>query len=281
MNKRTIIVFIITFFILVTNIKISANNEQYKLIYEKVQEKFFKMKEFQDDYKENKLKAMEKIKFKTDWIYNKNFNRVYDKGRNENLKNIFPEYGKFYYEPDYPGSSFPHFKQKNDYYCGPASALTAIYFQGSAFRVRGNGYIEKQDTIARKAGTSIGSNYEHGGTLVYKLTNTINNYSSSNYFYDTNLNYNELDDYIINSLRNGNAPIIHSLMEEMPYYRGRRGGHYVTIVYYDWRAPAKEDGIEVMDNNLDDRFFGINRISFDNLYNMLQKDRYIIVAPER
>lgn len=281
MNRRIFILFIITFVILFANIRIGANNNEYQLIYEKNKEKFFKMKEFQREYRENKLKALAKIKFKTDWIYHKNFNNFYDKGRNEDLKNTFPEYEKFYYEPDYPGSSFPHFKQKNDYYCGPASALTVLYFQGSAYRVRGNGYIEKQDTIAGEAGTFRGTNYEQGGTFVYKLTNTINNYSSSNYFYDTRLDVYELDDYLLESLRNGNAPIIHSLMEEMPYYRGRRGGHYVTIVYYDWRAPAKENGIEVMDNNLDDEFFGINRISFDNLYNMLQKDRYIIVAPER
>lgn len=63
---------------------------------------------------------------------------------------------------------FLRFKQSTSYYCGPASALTALYFQGTANRVEGRGYDEKQDTLAREART------DRSGTLVYRTGEVIN-----------------------------------------------------------------------------------------------------------
>ncbi|MDY3923097.1 MAG: hypothetical protein SOZ22_01955 [Ezakiella sp.] len=156
MSKKTllIIVSVVLVLSLIDNIT-AKDNANYQSIYDKTEKHFFSMKEFRNEYKLDKMKAMEKIKLKTDWLINR---------ENKNEVNYIERFG---YDPDYPSISFPHFKQKNSYYCGPASALTALYFQGSGNRVGGNGYIEKQDTIAKDADTSMGSKYKPGGGLSF------------------------------------------------------------------------------------------------------------------
>lgn len=239
--------------------------QNYDSIYKMVQSDFMSKSEFQRDYKENPQKALEKVRAKADWLYNMQFKKHSSKSTSA--------YGDD--QIVIGRDSFPRFKQSTSYYCGPASALTALYFQGTANRVEGRGYDEKQDTLAREART------DRSGTLVYRLTDTINRYSRSRYFYDTKLSVKEIDDLIYDSLKNGNAPILHALMEKMPYYRGRSGGHYVTIIYYDWRTPPHQNGLDVMDNNYDDRYFGVNSIALEDVYDMLWSDRYIIAAPGR
>lgn len=266
MKKKTaaiLILFILCLFINREVLSVS-NCKSYESILKETKNKFFELDEFKKDLENNFENAMFKIRAKAKWLYETQFeNRDYD----------FIDLKRD--NPSFPNSSFPQFKQINSYYCGPASALTALYFQGNAHRVHGSGYSEKQITIGNDSGTNS------LGTVVYKLTDAINLYSNNRYFYDTNLRVDELDRLIYDSLNNGNAPILHALMEYMPYYSGRSGGHYVSIVYYDWRAPANNNGIEVMDNNYDDRFFGVNRISLNDIYDMLNNGRYIIGAPGR
>ncbi|MDD4550450.1 MAG: hypothetical protein PHT79_11915 [Syntrophomonadaceae bacterium] len=166
---------------------------------------------------------------------------------------------------------FPEFKQKNSYYCGPASALTAIYGMGKERSISGSTYNAKQDTLADNMGTSSGS-----GTYVYKMRNELNNYSSEQYNYYYAPTKNDMWWIITGSLLSDNAPILHANTREFSYYGDYNVEHYLTIVFHNSAMDDDElGGMAVMDNHYNDDYYGTHDISLDEAYESI-RGRYLI-----
>jgi|LSQX01.3.fsa_nt_gb hypothetical protein len=167
--------------------------------------------------------------------------------------------------------NFPQFKQKNSYYCGPASALTAIYGMGEESSVTGSTYNAKQDTLAYNMGTSSGI-----GTYVYRMRNELNNYSSEQYNYYYAPTKNDMWWIIGGSLLSDNAPILHANTREFSYYENYNVEHYLTIVFHNTAIDDDEIGcMAVMDNHYNDDYYGTHDISLDEAYESI-RGRYLI-----
>lgn len=166
---------------------------------------------------------------------------------------------------------FPKFKQNNSYYCGPASALTAIYGMGKEGSVKGSSYSEKQETLAKNMGTN-----QQDGTYVYKMRDELNKYSSEKYNYYYQPTKSDMSYIIAGSLLSDNAPILHAYTDAFGYYNGYKTGHYVTVVFYNSKFKNNEvGGLAVMDNNRNDKYYGTRDISLDEAYNSI-RGRYLI-----
>lgn len=114
-------------------------------------------------------------------------------------------------------------KQKNNYYCGPCSALQAITAYGGY--VAGNTNNEKQDTLANAMGTS-----STVGTLVYKVRNVLNTYISGySYKRGSAMSNYTFRQTVLNSLVNNKAPILHARTQYLNYYGGHASGHYICV----------------------------------------------------
>lgn len=167
--------------------------------------------------------------------------------------------------------NFPRFKQKNGYYCGPSSALTAIYGMGKAGSVSGTTYNVKQDTLANNMGTQKGI-----GTYVYRMRNELNKYSTEQYNYYYQPTKNNMFGIIFGSLLSDNAPILHADTQYFSYYNGYSTGHYVTVVFHNASFGDNEiGGMAVMDNNRNDSYYGAKDISLNEAYNAI-RGRYLI-----
>ncbi len=166
---------------------------------------------------------------------------------------------------------FPKFKQNIDYYCGPASALTAIYGMGKENSVSGSTYSTKQNTLGKNMNTN-----KTDGTIVYRMRNELNKYSSESYNYYYQPSKNEMFSIIFGSLLSDNAPILHADTKSLGYYNGYSTGHYVTIVFCNSSFGDGEiGGLAVMDNNRKDEFYGTQDISLNEAYNSI-RGRYLI-----
>lgn len=166
--------------------------------------------------------------------------------------------------------SFPRFKQKNSYYCGPASALTAIYGMGKAHMVSGSTYNAKQDTLASNMGTNS------NGTFVWRMRNELRKYGTYQYNYYYQPTKSNMRSIITGSLLTDNAPILHALTHHFSYYQGYSTGHYLTVVFRNTAAPDSYiGGMAVMDNHRDDSYYGVRDISLNEAYNAI-RGRYLI-----
>lgn len=180
------------------------NNINRNEISQEVWNKYMQLEEFQRHYKENPKDAKSMIE------------RIID----HNMKilneedSIKPMSGNGTIALIY----YPEFKQKNSYYCGPASALTAIYGMGKEGQVRGSTYTAKQDTLAANMGTINDGN----GTYVYRTRNELNKYSTEVYDYFYEPSKSSMDNIIFGSLLSDNAPILHAQTEKIGYYNGQK-----------------------------------------------------------
>lgn len=167
--------------------------------------------------------------------------------------------------------NYPKFKQNNSYYCGPASALTAIYGMGKQSLVSGSTYSAKQETLAKNMGTKQGD-----GTIVYNMMVELNKYSTEKYNYFYAPTKDQMSLIIGGSLLSDNAPILHARTRHFEYYNGYDTGHYVTVVFQNIRFEDNEiGGLAVMDNNRTDTYYGTRDISLDEAYNSI-RGRYLI-----
>lgn len=116
----------------------------------------------------------------------------------------------------------------NTHYCGPANGLQAIYGMGNESSVTGTTDAAKQDTLATDMETT-----EESGTIVWKLTRELNEYTPSNESYV----YENADDMtkanfiakIAGSIDKDMAPILHAKTQYLPYYNNVSYGHYLTL----------------------------------------------------
>lgn len=172
------------------------------------------------------------------------------------------------YEGRYVSSPIKLIKQNNNDNCGPTSALQALYGSNNQSKVKGNTDSKKINQLAAEAGT------DSSGTMVYRLTGTLNTYANLKYTYScaSNMTQSKFKQHINNSLFYNTAPILHAKTEKISYYEGRVSGHYIAIQQLDLFT----DTLRVYDCNNNNDFYGIHDITISEAYDSLVGSRYLI-----
>lgn len=154
-------------------------------------------------------------------------NRIIDR-KVERAKKVSP-----YSDPDaIQQVSMTAIEQTEEYNCGPTNALMVLYTAGRASRVSGSNDAEKIETLS--ASNYCDCDENSGGSMVYKVKNTINAFMPSNqqnYSYEEPSSKTDFIDEIYHSLQEGYAAIMHSDNSELPYWDGYGSGHYVSVYY--------------------------------------------------
>lgn len=268
---KRLIIALIAIILFIVPISAIKSDDGFNKVKQQVLDEYMELKEFREDLKLNPESAMEMINLIARNRYN-----YYD----------YVVQGSKYTKKSKAGNNRVRmFKQIKDYYCGPASLLTSLYYSGDEDNVKGKNPSEKQETLAKEMGTSADS-----GTMVYVMRDTLNDYTDTKWVYMTRPSYRDLHNFITESLSLGHAPIIHALKEKLPYYKSEKsGGHYISIIYYNEQVPTANLGIKIMDNNSeqDGKYYGYHFISFDTLLDILNttdsngNSRYIIGATRK
>lgn len=178
----------------------------------------------------------------------------------------------------------PIIKQKNSYFCGPASTLMALIGSGAEdFNYIENGYYSDavQDRLAKELETDPSN-----GTFVYKITEIMQKYypgkNGWSYQYrafpnNSGETYEYALDYIESSLIRDAVPIIR-LQDTSPlgYYKKNSYQHYMVVEGVDILA----ESVTVVDpNNLNDgAYLGRHVISFDEFYNIAKVPYFWIIV---
>lgn len=268
---KRVIALLVALILFASPILAIKSEEGFNKVKKQVLDEYMELKEFREDLKLNPESAMEMIE-----IIARNRYNYYD---------YVVSGSKYSKELKAGNNRVKMFKQINDYYCGPASLLTSLYYSNDQGKVAGDNPSSKQETLGEEMETS-----ESSGTMVYRMRDAFNKYTDSKWTYMTKPTYKDLHNFILESLSRGHAPVVHALMEKLPYYNYEKsGGHYITIIYYNDQVPTSSLGIKIMDNNgeQDGKYYGYQFISFDTLMDILNivdsngNNRYIIGATRK
>lgn len=161
--------------------------------------------------------------------------------------------------------SFPVVKQMNSYFCGPAATLMALIGSGAS-----NFYYTNDQTILNAWQTQLSQkgmlDTTKNGTIIYNVTNVMNNYipSVNGYTYKSKVftrhSYSQALGYISASLLYDAVPIINiSNTELLNYYKGNSFIHYMVVNYVDFNAET----VMLYDPHYDSRFYGNHTVSFE------------------
>lgn len=222
------------------------------VIKEQVLKEYEQLNEFQMHYAEYPTEALAMI------------DRITD-SRMKLAYHIMPSNGNTAY------IDFPMFKQKNGYYCGPSSALTAIYGKGRESKVSGSNYDAKQTTLASAMGTSSST-----GTVVNRVTSVLNKYMDNYYSYHYEPSKNDIAMLSLYGLSAEYAPIMHARTDALDYYNGYSTGHYIPIIFVSVDSNNLDNtSLAVMDNNRNDDYYGTHDITLREASNCM-KGRYLI-----
>lgn len=172
----------------------------------------------------------------------------------------------------YVSSNVKLIRQTTYYNCGATAALQVLYGMNCQSKVEGKSDSEKIKKLMEDAMTN-----SEVGTYVYKLTETLNNYSSLQYTYTSCKDMDEsiLRGKINDSLFYDTAPIIHADTSTIPYYNGHVSGHYIAISQLD----LKNNIVRVKDCNYYSQYYGTHDITLTDVYNSIHTskgDRYLI-----
>ncbi len=118
--------------------------------------------------------------------------------------------------------------QPNDYYCGPTSALQALYALGDEGLVEGTTDAKKMEQLDKDMDCTV-----NGQTYVYKLAGGLNKYASeytySYYPISKTTKKTALKDKISNSLTFDVAPILHAETKYLGYYKQKNYYHFIAV----------------------------------------------------
>lgn len=166
----------------------------------------------------------------------------------------------------------PHHIQQTDYWCGPASILQIIDFNGKAGNVSGNNEYSKQKTLADESGTVT------AGANTLNLRNTLNKYLS-HYFNVTAISsskhYDTLWNIIDNNIFYDKQPVLVLVNTKyLPYYNGRTSYHYVVVdgmkkvIDDSTSKPVKSAStVRIVDPHYSSSYTGYHTVYFNDLYN--------------
>lgn len=168
-------------------------------------------------------------------------------------------------------ANVPLIKQTTTYNCGPTAALQVLYAIGDQGEVPGQTDAKKIDQLMSDSGT------DEDGTIVYKLTNTLNKYTrfaDYAYFLGSSMTEEQFQARVESSLLYDVAPIVHARTEYLSYYKGHESGHYIAIREVD--KTNKE--IRLMDCNWNDKYFGDHMVPVTEVYKSISEksSRYLI-----
>lgn len=164
--------------------------------------------------------------------------------------------------------------QKNDYYCGPASALMAIQAWGEY--VNGSTINEKQDTLAGLMNTSSTNGTSMGNFV--SIVNTFILWDTAVNYYNTyigsSLSTYEFRQIVYYSLSNDRAPILLANTGGFDYYGGASFGHYVAIGNFNSVSGA----LTVYDPINNTSYYGMHTINYIQAYNAVHNyyNRHLI-----
>lgn len=166
--------------------------------------------------------------------------------------------------------------QKNNYFCGPASALMAI--DGMGKYVSGNTAYEKQETLARSFAHYPTSGE---GSYVYDVRNCLNRYlkpGSAYYSYHdvpgNSITESQFTKACYESLDAGMAPLLHARTQYLPYYYGHSTGHYITVTGID-----KNSGmVRLNDPNRNSSYHGVHRVTISAAHQSIKPSRRYLIS---
>lgn len=169
-------------------------------------------------------------------------------------------------------TNVPLIQQTNRYNCGPTTALQVLYSMGCQNQVAGQTDSDKINQLGQESGTN-----SQDGTIVYKLTNTLNKYTTRadyRYILGSGMTMEDFQKKVETSLFYDVAPILHARTQHLEYYKGHKSGHYIAVCEVD-NSTGK---IRVQDCNISNEFFGQHTVSIEEAFNSINAEdlRYLI-----
>ncbi|GAW31962.1 C39 family peptidase [Carboxydocella sp. JDF658] len=169
----------------------------------------------------------------------------------------------------------PYHKQLYSTWCGPASALQIIDYNGKYSSVSGSTEYQKQQTLADQIGTN------DNGSNTVNIRNVLNNYLSSIHSWtvkridSSSGAYDILWNIIDSNIFNAKQPVLVLVQTKyLPYYNGHASQHYVVVdaltKYIDdgTGQPVKSiSTVRIVDPNPNSSYTGYHTVTFNDLYN--------------
>lgn len=174
------------------------------------------------------------------------------------------------------GQSFsarvPVIQQTLSYNCGPTSILQILYGLNCQNNVSGTTDTEKIARLTTDCETAKGT-----GTYVYKLVNTINDYSTTmkyRYVKGSTLTLDEFQGKIETSLVYNSGPILHAITKDLTYYHGQEYRHYIAVGAFD----RTTNQVTLKDCNYNDEYCGSFNEDIETVLKTIKdySDRYLI-----
>lgn len=171
----------------------------------------------------------------------------------------------------YLSTNVPLIQQTKSYNCGPTSALQVLYGMSCQSLVNGQNDAAKIEQLEADSGTDT------TGTMVYRLTNTLNQYATRadyEYILGSSMTKEQFQGKVETSLYYNFAPILHARTQYLSYYGGHSSGHYIAVREVD----TVNETIKLQDCNYNNNFFGQHVVSIDEAFDAIHaaSSRYLI-----
>lgn len=177
----------------------------------------------------------------------------------------------YYYETKILG--VPFHKQQTSYWCGVASNLATIDYNGRTGNVSGSTEYQKQKTIANQTETT------EDGSNTLSLRNNLNNYLSDIHYFNVRAikdssHYDILWNIIDSNINSSRQPVL-CLVKTSPlsYYNGAVYYHYILV---DGLKKCIDDStgqvvknssiIRIVDPHYDSAYGGYHEATFEQLF---------------
>ncbi|MGQ9558091.1 MAG: C39 family peptidase [Desulfurispora sp.] len=171
----------------------------------------------------------------------------------------------------------PHHVQQTTYWCGPASSLQIIDYNGRIGSVSGSTEYQKQNTIANQTGTT------KSGANTLNLRNNLNSYLSGIHSFNVstikkNTDYDKLWNILDYNIFSSGQPVLCLIKTSyLPYYNGKVSYHYVVVdgmnkvIDDSTSQPVKSSStVRIVDPHYNTSYTGYHIVYFNDLYNALK-----------
>lgn len=169
-------------------------------------------------------------------------------------------------------TNVPLIQQTKTFNCGPTAALQVLYSMGCQNQVTGQTNEDKISQLEKDCGTN-----KEDGTIVWKLTNTLNQYTTRadyRYILGSGMTMEDFQKKVETSLFYDVAPILHAKTQYLDYYNGHESGHYIAVCEVD-NATGK---IRVQDCNCNNKYYGQHTVPIEKAFRSINVEswRYLI-----
>ena len=169
-------------------------------------------------------------------------------------------------------TNVPLIQQTKTYNCGPTAVLQVLYGMGCQNQVAGQTNEEKISQLEKDCCTN-----KEDGTIVWKLTNTLNKYTTRadyRYILGSGMTMEDFQKKVETSLFYNVAPILHARTQYLDYYNGHKSGHYIAVCEVD-NSTKK---IRVQDCNCNNNYYGQHTVPIEEAFRSInvESSRYLI-----